>query len=158
MMSNMKQETQRRDPAAWGVRQCTICGRAGHDANYCRAGQGRGGGGRGFFNQPPRLCHNCGQPGHLQFNCPVDPCQNNVQMPWQRPPNTMNYPSMQQGAYRPPFQQQQVPFQQQAAQVQQQYLPQPLQIMPDPVPRNITFQEPNQTTKDRPMSMYISLN
>src|SRR6476646_2017624 len=76
LMTTMKQETQRKDPAAWGVRMCTTCGRAGHDANYCRSGPGRGGGGRGFFNQPPRLCHNCGQPGHLQFNCPINPRHN----------------------------------------------------------------------------------
>lgn len=59
----------------------------------------------------------------------------------------MNYPSMQQGAYRPPFQQQQVLFQQQPAPVQQQFQPQPLQLMPDQVPRTITFQEPNQTNQ-----------
>src|SRR5688500_13067019 len=128
-MTNMKQETQRRGPAAWEVRMCTICGRAGYDANYCRSGPGRGGGGRGFFNQAPRLCHNCGQPGHLMFNCPMNPCQKNAQMPWQRPPNMMNsYQNVQQGGYRPPFQQNQNQNQMQAQQPYQQA--QPMQIMP----------------------------
>src|SRR5688572_140550 len=61
----------------------------------------------------------------------------------------MNHPSMQQGMYRPPFQQQQAHFQQQPTQVHQPFQSQPLQIMLDPVqvPRAITFQEPNQTNQ-----------
>ena len=41
-VDTLRMETQRKDPAAWGVRMCTLCGRAGHEAHFCSSG-GRGG-------------------------------------------------------------------------------------------------------------------
>jgi hypothetical protein len=47
IIENMRMEQQKKDPAAWGVRICTLCGRAGHEAQTCRSG---GQGGQGYYN------------------------------------------------------------------------------------------------------------
>ena len=91
VISNLRVEQQRQEPSAWGVRMCTNCGRAGHEAHYCRSGNGgRGGRGHQGYNQQPRTCYHCKQPGHLVMNCPYMPRQNHL-MPGQVTPPTMNH-------------------------------------------------------------------
>lgn len=92
----------------------------------------------------PRTSHNCGQPGHLSFNCP------NNQMPAQMSQGQPMYPTQtfQQPAQRGYF-----------GPMAQPYVPtcQPLQLMPQshvtegqtnqtsPAQVNVTEHEPNET-------------
>src|SRR5687768_17047767 len=113
VISNLRVDQQRQEPSAWGVRMCTNCGRAGHDAAYCRQ-PGGGRGGRGYqqgYNQQPRVCYNCKQPGHIMMNCPHMPRQNHL-MPNQMtsaPMNQSQVPMTQNNIVQPQMQQTTVP-------------------------------------------------
>jgi len=68
LLNGIRMDQQRRDPAAWGVTVCTLCGSAGHEVYFCRSG-GRGQGNTNYGQMPsmqsmqqpmmPMICFHC---------------------------------------------------------------------------------------------------